>query len=472
MSASCARIEKRTQIKFDGVGEMNSYLSRDEKEHLVRVFTLREAISQVINVYAGLKNVDKKFLGELRHSKSRLENAVEIRLKYLDKQALHAFEESSAKINIKFLPTPEALKANKEILQLKSTLPMAIEDFQDWYSFVIESTCKTCTRADYEACPARRVLAKYEVFPIDPGAKEKCQYSYASDLAVTEPATPGLVEKPEFANLGGDLEALQLRVSEYDRLKMVINDILHPNGDGPTNPSMFEIVAYIRSDWNRFTKEAQELRRQLEGLKDEEDPLRVEIDFNELCHELDGLPVTLALKNGIKTVMSLPEHMTECLIEEIQRPNRFSRSICAKFVDGEFVAIDMQEVVAMHVSGLPEEEWIKPQPTYPVYEFTTEQERYRVECKCGAEYFCKMNPNRPKARCRDCQGTVFADRQVDKIPDPSDEADATLLTNRYFVSRDPYQAREPYQETTLGRDLREISKNHGREYIDPCSILG
>jgi hypothetical protein len=452
---------------------MNQYLSRDEKENLVRLMTLRVQLEKVIELYSGLKNVDKKFLSELRHARTRLKKSADIRLGYLDDQAKENLLLSIAKLRIMFMATPEAIQANKEMLQLKSTLPIDVEDFQDWYSFVIESTCKTCTRADYAECAARRVLTKYDVVPIDPEAKEKCQYSYASDLAVPEPVTAGLIEKPEFANLGGDLEALQLRVSEYDRLKMEINKILHPNGDGPVNPSMCDIVAYIRSDWNRFTKEGQELRRQLEGLKDEEDPLRVEIDSNELYHELDGLPVTLALKNGIKTVMSLPEHMTECLMEEIQRPNRFSRGICAKFVDGEFVAIDMQEVVAMRVSGLPDAEWIEAKQVAPViYETSGEPERYRVECKCGAEYFCTMNASRPKARCRDCQSTVFADRQVDKITDTSDGSEATLLTNRYFVSREPYQAREPYQGKPAGRDLKNISQNHGREYIDPCQLIG
>jgi hypothetical protein len=196
-----------------------------------------------------------------------LEKSADIRLGYLDDQAKENLLLSIAKLRIMFMATPEAIQANKEMLQLKSTLPIDVEDFQEWYEFVIESTCKTCTRADYAECAARRVLTKYDVVPIDPEAKEKCQYSYASDLAVPEPATAGLIEKPEFANLGGDLEALQLRVSEYDRLKMEINKILHPNGDGPVNPSMCDIVAYIRGDWNRFAKEIQELRQQAEEMQ-------------------------------------------------------------------------------------------------------------------------------------------------------------------------------------------------------------
>ena len=330
-----------------------------------------------------------------------------------------------------------------------------------------------CTKADYTECAARRVLSKYDVVPVDPEAKEKCQYSYASsELVVPDPATPGLIEKPEFANLGTELEALQLRVPEYDRLKMAINDILHPNGDGPANPSMCDLVAYIRNDWNRFTKEIQDLCQQAEEMQIKlQGTNRQEVDAD--LNDEDGLPVTLALNNGLKIVMPLPAYMTECLMEEIQRPNRFSRSICAKFVDGEFVAIDMQEVAAMHVSGLPDAEWVEIKQAPVICETSSEPERYRVECKCGAEYFCTMNASRPKARCRDCQSTAFADRNVDKLNDPSDGSEATLLTNRYFVSREPYQAREQNQErATSGRDLRNINQNHGREYKDPCRLIG
>ncbi|MCC5468127.1 hypothetical protein [Pelosinus baikalensis] len=301
--------------------------------------------------------------------------------------------------------------------------------------------------------------------------------------------TPDITEKPEFANLGGELETLQLRVSEYDRLKMVINDILHPNGDG------CDITAFIWSDWDRFTKEAQELRKQLEDLQVKYDLLaesskvaqesgaaKEDLDLN--CEE-DGLPVTLSLNRGLKIRMTLPKYMTECLMEEIKRPSRFSRSICAKFVDDEFVAIDMQEVVAMHVSGLADIEWGKPRPVQTQNTSTNEQEQYRIECSCGAEYFANMYSGLPggrtKGRCRECQSTVFADRQVDKIPDPNDGVGAKLLTNRYFVIREPYQLREENapvsspitpksRELNVAPDLRNI-KNIGRDYKDPCRLL-
>lgn len=465
---------------------MNAYLSRDEKENLVRLMTLRVQLEKVIELYSSLKNVDKKFLSELRHARTRLENSADIRLAYLDDQAKENLMVSIAKLRIMFMATPEAIQANKDMLQLKSTLPINVEDFQDWYEFVIEHSCKTCIKADYTECSARRVLSKYDVVPVDPEAKEKCQYSYASDLPVLESATPGLVEKPEFANLGTELEALQLRISEYDRLKMVINDILHPNGDGPANPSMCDLTAFIRSDWERFTKEAQGLRKQVEDLHvkydslaennkviQESEPAEEDLD---LAREDNGLPVTLVLNNGLKTVMNLPKHMTECLIAEIKRPSRFSRSICAKFVDDEFVAIDMQEVVAMHVSGLADVEWSQPRALQTQSISTNEQERYRVECSCGAEYFANMYNGFPggrtKGRCRECQSTVFADRQADKIPDPSDGAEAMLLTNRYFVSREPQQEKIMCPEQAPLRYLQAHNKNYGRDYKDPCRLLG
>jgi hypothetical protein len=62
----------------------------------------------------------------------------------------------------------------------------------------------------------------------------------------------------------------------------------------------------------------------------------------------------------LTAVHTKADHMTECFMEEIKCPRRFSRSICTKFVEDEFVAIDMQKVVAMHVSGLAAIEWNKP----------------------------------------------------------------------------------------------------------------
>lgn len=79
------------------------------------------------------------------------------------------------------LPKPEALKANKELLALRSVLPMKIQDFEDWYSVVIEGTCKVCQRKDYAECLARRVMTDYGVYPVNPDAVSTCQYSYIDE---------------------------------------------------------------------------------------------------------------------------------------------------------------------------------------------------------------------------------------------------------------------------------------------------
>lgn len=125
---------------------MNSYLSRDEKENIVRLMTLRFQLEKVIELYSCLKNVDKNFLSELRHARTRLENSADIRLAYLDEQAKENLMASIAKLRIMFMATPEAIQANKDMLQLKSTLPINVEDFQDWFEFVIEHSCKNAPR--------------------------------------------------------------------------------------------------------------------------------------------------------------------------------------------------------------------------------------------------------------------------------------------------------------------------------------
>jgi hypothetical protein len=422
---------------------MNSYISSNEKAQLIRVILMKDVLKDAIDIYAELDSTDKAFLAELRHGRTRIEKAVKLRRIALDREADGKLTASVAKLEPMFLAKPEARKAHKEILELQSILPIDINDMQDWYGFVIESTCATCTKADYEECPARRVLSKYEICPMDPGAKGKCQYSYAAgEVATVENKAPGIIEKPEFASLGSvsfeEMFAAKRQIQDLEQQIVILQD---------------------------------QLLAKSKNLAEEREEREISIEIDDE-NENDYLPVTLALNSGIKINMPLPVHMTKCLMEEIQRPNRLARSICAKYVDGEFVAIDMQEVGAIHVSGLPDEEWIRPQPVLPVYEFTTEQERYRVECKCGAEYFCKMNPNRPKARCRDCQGTVFADRQAEEIIDSADGTKATLLTNRYFVSRELDKANVPYLNNSPGRELRDISKNNGLEYIDPCRIVG
>jgi hypothetical protein len=480
---------------------MNQYLSRDEKENLVRLMTLRVQLEKVIELYSGLKNVDKKFLSELRHARTRLENSAEIRLNYLDDQAKENLLLSIAKIRIMFMATPEAIQANKEMLQLRSTLPINVEDFKDWYEFVIEHSCKTCTKTDYIECAARRVLTKYDVVPVNPEAKEKCQYSYVGTPEAEElqeetavdmvPAKKYNQAVAEFAALNAKAAGLEERLTEYDRLKGELNVVLHPDDDGPENPSMCDIVAYIRGDKNQFAKEIELLRGQVQNLQEQRDSLisqnaksanKVEElaieqvkdlwgeEDEDTVYDDDLLPLSLGLNNGNKLELWLPESMAKKLIADIQRP-RLSRSICARYVDGEFVAIDLQEVVAMRVSGLIDADYIRPQLVQSQANSISERGRFRVECYCGAEYFADMyngfREGRKKARCNTCGQDVFLDPQANKLTDPKDGAEAALLTNRYFVS----QITPKTRELSVLPDLRDI-KNIGRDYKDPCQLLG
>lgn len=301
------------------------------------------------------------------------------------------------------------------------------------------------------------------------------------EMGAEEPAAEGMVEKPEFAELGSvsfqehyavkkQVEDLQADLAEYDRLKMVINDILHPNGDGPANPSMCDIVAYVRSDLNAFRGQISDLQTRCDELIEQSNNLVGEIEqIKENQHGADEshgelLAVNLGIKNGSKLTFHLPEHMSRKLVEDMQRPNRFSRGICAQFVNGEFIAIDMQEVVAMQVAGLSELDWAKTQTT-------VEQSRYRIECDCGAEYFANMysgfEGGRNRGRCRVCTKTVFVDHQAEKVTDPADGVEAILLTNRHFIERETQEPKVVSAPPTLS-DI----KNIGRGYKDPCQLFG
>jgi len=465
---------------------MNNYLAREEKNNLVRLMILKVQLEKVLETYSALGNVDKAFLADLRHSKTRLHKATEIRVGYLDDDAKKNLLSAISKLHITFLPTPEAKKAHKEMLELQSMMPIAVEDFENWYEFIIETTCKPCTKLDYEECPARKVLLKYGIFPADPGAKDKCQYSYAA--VVVEPAVPGqLIEKTEFAELGSvsfrehyavkkQIEELQEKNAKYieqiqelhgkvnlaeKRFDFQTEECLELFNENNLLVQQLEESKELQVKWDDLFDINKKLTNEVEKLTIEQikENLGSAEEQEELLH-----PVVIGLISGGKLEFDLPEYFAKNLITEIKR-SKLSRGICAQHIDGEFIAIDMQEVVTLQVVGLPGAEVIKPhtQAAQAVVQTQniSEPERYWIECKCGSEYFATMNAGRPIASCRDCQSRVFADRQAEKHID-YDRKSATIMTNRYFVSRDP----QPSQENSL-RDI----KNTGRGYKDPCQLF-
>lgn len=404
---------------------MNPYLSRDEKENFIRATALASLLEEIINDYAGTKSADPDFLKYLRMGRTMISKALKMRADALDLEAKDEFHRQVSKLELIFVPTLEAKKHYAEIAAMRSTLPMEVADFEDWYCGVIDSTCKVCLRKDYTECQIRRVLAKYGVYPIDPGATTKCQYCYVGTIDADKPeeeTTTDMVPVGKY----------NWAVAEYNALDARIH--------------------------NEYLPEIAELQLRIAQL--ESTPVPVSPDTGQKTgpapEDADELvPVIFGLMNGNLLKLNLPEYMATHLLDVIQKSQRSFRPISACHVDEELVVVDMQEVVTVQAKGLPPITGLRPpQPFTPrpaqEYEDTGERERYRVECECGAEYFCSMNVGRDYARCRDCKKKVYADRLADRIPDPMDGTAATLLTNRYWVERDD----DPGRVT--------------QEYVDPC----
>lgn len=461
---------------------MNAYVAKYEKESLIRLLVLQPLVETLISSYAADEKTDTKFLAALRQSRTRLDNAIKLRRSFLDKEADDKLVKSANKLNVLFLPTPEYKKAFKEMMDLKENFPMGVEDFNDWYSFVIETTCKTCTREDYEDCPARRVLSSYDVCPIDPGAVGKCQYSYVGTPEAEElqPVDAETVTAEKYNQAVAESTALRDQLIEYNRLKCELNALLHPNWSGSENLSLGDLVACVRGDLKRFQEKTRVQADEIKNLREINESME-KADKEQLAylHKIEQerdkarellaaamtaqeqpkeeYPVSIGLASGGEFDYVLPAHMTEIMIREIQQPRQY-RSTCAQYVDGSLVAIDLQGVVALHVDKLPPGDWVRQKA---VSDVPGQLEKYRVECKCGAEYFAEMNAARTKAYCRDCKTPVFADKKAEVKT--ADGAAATLLTNRYWVERE--QQAGPPKEIPAP----QLSQSFGKQYKDPCN---
>lgn len=158
---------------------MNPYLSRDEKEGFVRVMALAELLGGVVDGYTKSKSIDREFLKYMRMGHSLIRKAMEMRVNDLEDKAKEEFSRQAAGLEFICVPKPDARKYYDEIMALKSTLPMELDDFADWYGEVFEKTCKLCHNNEFKECAIRRVLMKYGVYPVDETAVDKCQYKYS-----------------------------------------------------------------------------------------------------------------------------------------------------------------------------------------------------------------------------------------------------------------------------------------------------
>lgn len=397
---------------------MNAYLSREEKEHFIRATALVAVLEATIDGYASAKSTHTGFLKNLRMGRTMISKALTMRADALEPEAKAEAYKQFSRLEFICVPKPEAKKAHTELMALKTTLPMEVQDFQDWYEVVVETTCKTCTRPDYETCPARRVMTKYGVYPYNPEAKGSCQYSYVDELPAAAVIPAEQYEIPEAKE--EKEEELAVEQEEQPNEEDHKTEVVYPTAE--------ESLAAVSG--------------KQEGL----------------------LPVIIGLVSGNKLQLDLPDYMATNLLNELNYPGRNKRAICGCHVGEELVVVDMVDVVTMQVTGLKESKWSRVQPALPVERPTyTEQhddgekERYRVECKCGAEYYCSMNIGRDKARCRDCKSIVFADRQAEPLTDSATGDTIILLTNRYWVER------------TERPEPARFSGNSKQGYSDPCN---
>lgn len=331
---------------------MNPYLAREEKEAFVRLLCLAVQLEQAIDTYAGFNSTDKTFLAELRHARTRLEKATKIRRGALTSDDDKKLIRDVSRVHLMFLATPEAKREHAEMLKLKSVIPMDGGDMNDWYEFVIESTCKVCRRTDYEACVARRILAKYGVWPVDPGAAGKCQYSYQDGVAN---------DMPDFASdMASDVNECELVVNKAD-----------PADRSPELPAgLLPVMLGLAEGKALEMAIPEELAASLlDELRD---------------HNRHGRGICAAHAG------------TDLVCVDM-------REVVAVIVKG------VEEWSAEHQSNGNSTGMISKLP------YTDEKELYHVECRCGSEYSCSMNAGRPIARCRDCHSSVFADRSIGAI---------------------------------------------------------
>lgn len=451
---------------------MNSYLSREEKQNFVRATALAAQLELTIDGYAKAKSTDPQFLKYMRSGRTMLSKALTMRADALDPDAKEEFAKQVSRLELVCVPSSEAKKAYAELMALKTTLPMELHDFEDWYESVIETTCKRCLREDYADCKTRRVLTKYGVYPIDPGADGKCQYSYvgtpeAEELQLEE-TTADTVPANSYNIAVATCRALE---DEINKAKIQLVDILYLEDDRPENPSLDELIACVKESFhdcdtqdheqmeeirslrmqtNSDATTIKQLTAQVKALQDQLQTISAEQEESK-----EEYPVSIGLASGGEFDYVLPARMAETMIKEIQQP-RHSRSTCAQYIAGQLIAIDLQEVVALHVDNLPLGDWVKPKT---VQDVPGQQEKYRIACKCGAEYFVELAAGKAKAWCRECKTPVFADRKVDVKT--ADGSAATLLTNRYWVEREQL---EPKKE-----NISVPIKNVGSAYVDPVN---
>lgn len=142
----------------------------------------------------------------------------------------------------------------------------------------------------------------------------------------------------------------------------------------------------------------------------------------------------LTLKNDKKYLFETDSYIAEAVAEHHQDGGTFFS------VQGrECFSVDFKNVLAVQV--LPKE--IAPtfsqsmSKSMPLVQSPTKFEDipkalYKIECKCGAEYFARLFSNTTGCRCKQCGDRVDMDAYAPKRSGDNNEQ-ATLITNKYRV---------------------------------------
>ena len=156
---------------------MNKYLSAKERERLLVLLLFHAMMEDAVDDYAKFK-ANRKFLGNLRRSKSFLKKSLDQRMEFLDYESKLNLLNSVGKIGFTITTKRERDKVRS---MPKDPFILSESEMKDWLEFVIEHSCKTCCLVEYENCPCRKIMTRNSIPPYNPKAKVICQYSCVGD---------------------------------------------------------------------------------------------------------------------------------------------------------------------------------------------------------------------------------------------------------------------------------------------------
>jgi hypothetical protein len=119
----------------------------------------------------------------------------------------------------------------------------------------------------------------------------------------------------KFDALAARLAAAESNLAEHERLKHELSAMLHPNGDGPPNPSWCDLIAFIGNDLanaGRLLVAAESARREAEGERHAADQ-RAEARYLDLSAENAAMRDALKLAEvPLRSAVSQSGHTLGC----------------------------------------------------------------------------------------------------------------------------------------------------------------